>query len=127
MEEVHEWIKTERETREKLKKEKEEVRLPAGLLLSNTTNTRIQREAKEKKEAEGPIDALRPRVAALARCDVPPPRPQPVAPGRRLQGSPPAPAPAGAKAAVEVEWGGSWYAAEVLRVSGGLTLIHYTG
>jgi hypothetical protein len=82
---------------------------------------------QEKKAVQGPIDALRPRVAALSRGDVPPPRPQPVVPGRLLQGSPPAPAPAGAKAAVEVEWGGSWYAAEVLRVNGGLTLIHYTG
>jgi hypothetical protein len=82
---------------------------------------------QEQQAAQGPIDALRPRVAALAGGDVPPPRPQPVVPGRRLPGGPPAPAPAGAKAAVEVEWGGSWYAAEVLRVSGGLTLIHYTG
>ena len=48
-------------------------------------------------------------------------------PRGRLQGGPPAPAPAGAKPAVEVEWGGSWYAAEVLRVNGGSTLIHYTG
>jgi hypothetical protein len=82
---------------------------------------------QEKKAAQDPIDALRPRVAALSRCDVPPPQPQPVVPGRRLQGGPPAPAPAGAQAAVEVAWGGSWYAAEVLWVSGGLTLIHYTG
>jgi hypothetical protein len=82
---------------------------------------------QEKKAAQGPVDALRPRVAALSRGDVPPPQPQPVVPGRLLPGGPPAPAPAGAKAAVEVEWGGSWYAAEVLRVSGGLTLIHYTG
>jgi hypothetical protein len=81
---------------------------------------------QEQKEAQGPIDALRPRVAALARCDVPPPRPQPVVPLRPLQ-SPPTPAPTGAKAAVEVEWGGSWWAAEILRVSGGLTQIHYTG
>ena len=35
--------------------------------------------------------------------------------------------PISPKAAVEVQWGGSWYAAEVLRVNGGLTLIHYTG
>ena len=35
---------------------------------------------QEKKAAQGPIDALRPRVAALARRDVPPPRPQPVVP-----------------------------------------------
>jgi hypothetical protein len=82
---------------------------------------------QEKKAAQGPIDALRPRLAALAGVEVPPLRPQPVVPGRRLPGGPPAPAPAGAKAAVEVAWGGSWFAAEVLRVSGGLTLIHYTG
>jgi hypothetical protein len=82
---------------------------------------------KEKKAAQGPLDALRPRVAALSRSDVAPPQPQPVVPQRRLQGGPPAPAPAGAKAAVEVQWGGSWYAAEVLRVGGGLTRIHYVG
>jgi hypothetical protein len=36
---------------------------------------------QEKKAAEGPVDALRPRLAALARRDAPPPpRPQPVAP-----------------------------------------------
>jgi len=34
---------------------------------------------KEKKAAEGPVDALRPRVAALAGRDVPPPPPQLVA------------------------------------------------
>jgi hypothetical protein len=80
---------------------------------------------KEKKAAQGPIDALRPRLAALAGGEVPPARPQPVVPGSPLPGSPPA--PAGVKAAVEVAWGGSWYAAEVLGVSGGLSLIHYTG
>jgi hypothetical protein len=82
---------------------------------------------QEKKAAQGPVDALRPRVAALAGGDIPPPPPQPIVPVPRLQGGPPAPAPAGVKAAVEVEWHGSWYAAEVLRVSGGSTLIHYTG
>src|SRR5205823_7669662 len=35
---------------------------------------------QEKKAVQGPIDALRPRVAALARSDVAPPRPQPVVP-----------------------------------------------
>lgn len=34
----------------------------------------------EKKAAQGPIDALRPRLAALPGGDVPPPPPQPVAP-----------------------------------------------
>jgi hypothetical protein len=34
----------------------------------------------EKKAAQGPVDALRPRLAALPRADVPPPRPQPVVP-----------------------------------------------
>ena len=92
---------------------------------------------KEKKAAQGPVDALRPRLAALSRRDVPPPRPQPVVPRPLLGSSPvsqepmgttaPVAAPVWAKAAVEVEWGGSWWAAEVLRVSGGLTLIHYTG
>jgi hypothetical protein len=82
---------------------------------------------QEKKEAQGPIDALRPRVAALARGEVPAPRPQPVVPVRPLPGSPPAPAPVVAMGAIEVEWRGTWYAAQVLQVSGGLTRIHYTG
>jgi hypothetical protein len=82
---------------------------------------------QEKKAAQGPVDALRPRVAALAGGDVPPPPPQPVAPVPGLQGVPPVLAPAGAKAAIEVEWGGTWWPAEVLRVNGGSTLIHYTG
>ena len=98
---------------------------------------------QEKKAAQGPVDAMRPRVAALAgsdvappkqpklaalsQSDVPPPQLQPLVTRVLLQGGPPAPAPAGAKAAVEVEWHGSWYAAEVLRASGGSTLIHYTG
>jgi hypothetical protein len=92
---------------------------------------------KEKKAAQGPVDALRPRVAALPRGEVPPTRPQPAVPRRDLGFSPvsqeqmgttgPVAAPAWAKPAVEVEWGGSWYAAEVLRVGGGSSLIHYTG
>src|SRR5262245_31205531 len=39
---------------------------------------------QEKKAAQGPIDALRPRVAALSRRDVAPPQPQPVVP-RQVQ------------------------------------------
>jgi hypothetical protein len=82
---------------------------------------------QEQKAVQDPMDALRPKLAALPRGDVPAPRPQPVVPGLLPQGGPPAPAPAGAQAAIEVEWHGTWYAAEVLRVSGGSTLIHYTG
>jgi hypothetical protein len=92
---------------------------------------------QEKKAAQGPIDALRPRVAALAGSDVAPPKPQavvpppavpqPIATRALLQASRPALAPAGVKAGIEVEWHGSWYPAEVLRGSGGSTLIPYTG
>jgi hypothetical protein len=82
---------------------------------------------KEQEAAQRPIDALRPRLAALAGTNVPPPQPQPIVSWRSPEEAPPAPAPAGAKPAVEVEWHGSWYAAEVLRVNGGSTLIHYTG
>jgi hypothetical protein len=80
---------------------------------------------KEQKAAQGAVDALRPKLAALPDIDVPPPQPQPIVPPRGILRGPAAPAPAGAK--IEVEWGGSWWAAEVLRVNGGLTLIHYTG
>ena len=38
---------------------------------------------QEKKAAQGPIDALRPRLAALSRGDAPPPQPQPVVPRGR--------------------------------------------
>jgi hypothetical protein len=82
---------------------------------------------KEQKAAQGPMDALRPKLAALPRGDVPAPRPQPAFSQPRLQGGPPAKAAAGTKAAVEVEWGGSWFAAEILQVGGGLILIHYLG
>jgi hypothetical protein len=82
---------------------------------------------QEKKAAQAHIDALRPRLAALPRSDVRPPKSQPVVAQARLSGSPPSPAPAGARPGVEVEWGGSWYAAQVLQASGGLNLIHYTG
>jgi hypothetical protein len=46
--------------------------------------TDLEKELKalppqEKKAAEGPVDALRPRVDALARRDAPPPPPRPVA------------------------------------------------
>jgi hypothetical protein len=37
---------------------------------------------QEKKAAEGPVDALRPRLAALAGGGVPPPQPQPVVTGQ---------------------------------------------
>jgi hypothetical protein len=83
--------------------------------------------AQEKNAVQAPVDDLRKRVAALPRSDVPPPRTEPVMPQRLLQGAPPAPAPAVAKAAVEVKWGSSWWAAEVLQVNGSLSLIHYTG
>jgi hypothetical protein len=92
---------------------------------------------KEQQAAQGPLDALRPRLAALPRSEAPAPRAQPVVPGR-IVGFPAVgqeqagatrlvAVPAVAKAPIEVEWGGSWYAAEVLRVNGRLTQIHYTG
>ena len=39
---------------------------------------------QEKKAAQGPVDALRPRLAALPRRDVPPPRPEPVVPSKHV-------------------------------------------
>ena len=82
----------------------------------------------EKKAAQDAVDALRPRLAALPRSNVPPLSPQPVVPAeRRLQKGVPAPVPAGATGAIEVQWGNSWYPAEILQVSTGSSLIHYTG
>jgi hypothetical protein len=61
---------------------------------------------QEKKAAEGPVDALRPRLAVLARRDAPP-LPQPVAPATARQGRLAAPAvpqqPAGPEGQAELE------------------------
>ena len=94
---------------------------------------------EEQKAAQGPIDALRPRVAALPRGDVPPPRPQPVVPRQvrfPAQAVPqqfPRPlAPVAFQQRVrqnqaEVEWQGTWWAAEVVKTNGDRYYIHYTG
>jgi RNA binding activity-knot of a chromodomain len=82
---------------------------------------------QEQKAAREPMDALRPRLAALPQSDVALPVSQPVVPGPALQAVPSAPALATAKAPVQVEWHGTWYPAQVLQVRGGLTQIHYTG
>jgi hypothetical protein len=111
-----------------------------GLLERVQTDLDAQLKAlppQEKKAAQGAVDDLRPRLAALSGTDVPSPKSQPGVPGRAPSPSPagpekmgptgPAAAPAGATAAVEVEWRGSWFAAEVLRVNGRSSLIHYSG
>jgi hypothetical protein len=112
---------------------------------------------EEQKAAQPPINALRQRVAALPHGDAPAPRPQPVAAQpvaaqpvvpqpvvaqpvvpqqvwgfspvyqRQIGITGPVAAPARATGAIEVEWGGKWWAAEILRVSGSQSLIHYTG
>jgi hypothetical protein len=94
---------------------------------------------QEKKAAQGPIDALRPRLAALARVDVPPPRPQPIVPAQvrlpALALPQQRPMPLGPVAfqqrvpqnQAEVEWHGTWWAAEVVNTNGGRYFIHYTG
>ena len=93
---------------------------------------------QEKKAAQGPVDALRPRLAALPRLAAPPPRPQPVAPPPlRLPAQavpqlpvPPGPVPLPQRVLqnrVEVEWHGTWWAAEVVRTIGNRYYIHYTG
>jgi len=89
---------------------------------------------QEKKAAQGPIDALRPRLAALFPTDVPATQPVPQS---ALGHSPvgleqtlitgPMAGLAGPNTAIEVQWGVSWFAAEILRVSGSVSLIHYTG
>ena len=94
---------------------------------------------QEKKAAQGPIDALRPRLAALPRRDVPPPRPQPVVPPQVRFPAPAVPQqfprpldPVAFQQRVrqnqaEVEWHGTWWAAEVVKTNGDRYLIHYTG
>jgi hypothetical protein len=80
---------------------------------------------QEKKIAEGPVDALQTRLVALTRANRGSAPAQPVVPERRPQPSQPAPALRGTK--VEVDWHGTWYAAQVLQVDGGSSLIHYAG
>jgi hypothetical protein len=98
---------------------------------------------QEKKAAQGPVDALRPRLAALPRSDVPPPPPQPVVtspvvnppvvtrqvtfPAQAVPQQSPMPLDPIAGNQIEVEWGQTWWPAEILRVQGNEYLIHYTG
>jgi hypothetical protein len=93
---------------------------------------------KEKKAAEGPIDALRPRLAALPHSDVPPPRPQPAVtppvvtqqvslPAKAVPQLPMPPLDPVAFKQIDVQWGQSWWPAEILQVRGDKYLIHYTG
>jgi hypothetical protein len=88
---------------------------------------------QEKKAAQDAVDALRPKLASLPRADVPAPQPQPALIGQASRSSPvdqtigPVAAPAAVKPSVEVQWGNSWFPSEVLRNSGGTSLIHYTG
>jgi len=96
---------------------------------------------EEKKAAQGPVDALRPRLDALPRVDVPPPPSQPAVPPPVPPVAPPQvkfPAPALpqqfsmplvpiAGKQIEVAWGQTWWPAEILRVQGTQYLIHYTG
>jgi len=94
---------------------------------------------QEKKAAQDPIDELRPRVAALPRCDVPAPRPQPVVPrqvrfpAQAVPQQRPMPLdPVAFQQRVrqnqaEVEWHGTWWAAEVVKTNGDRYYIHYTG
>jgi RNA binding activity-knot of a chromodomain len=88
---------------------------------------------QEKKAAQGPIDALRPRVEALARSDVAPPRPQPVLPpqvsfpAQAVRQRLPMPLNPIASSPIEVEWGQKWWPAGILQVQGTQYLIHYTG
>src|SRR6266849_4405370 len=93
---------------------------------------------QEKRTVQGPIDALRPRVAALARSDVAPPRPQPVVPPQVSFPHVSFPAQAVpqplpmllnpiASSPIEVEWGQRWWPASILQVQGTQYLIHYTG
>lgn len=107
-----------------------------GFLEQTQTELDAQLKAlppQEKKAAQGPIDALRPRVAALARSDAAPPRPQPVVPPQISfppQAVPPQlPMPLDPIAfnPIEVEWGQKWWPASILQVQGTQYHIHYTG
>src|SRR5262249_45387371 len=62
---------------------------------------------KEKKAAEGPIEALRPRLAALTGGNDKPAKPQSAAPTSRLPANPPAFPRAVANGPIEVQSGGT--------------------
>jgi hypothetical protein len=92
---------------------------------------------QEQKAAQGPIDALRPRLAALPHSDAPPVQPQPVGTPAVVTPQFNFPAPAVQQLSmplvpslgkqIEVTWGQKWWPAEILRVQGTQYLIHYTG
>jgi hypothetical protein len=93
---------------------------------------------QEKKAVQGPIDALRPRLAALPHSNVPSALPQPAAttpvvatpvslPARAIPQPLSMPLDPIAGNHVQVQWGQSWWPAQVLRVQGTQSLIHYTG
>jgi hypothetical protein len=99
---------------------------------------------QEKKEAQGAIDALRPRLAALPRVDAPPPAVPPQAPVAVAAPQVPFPAQAVPQSLpmpldpvafpqrvrqnqAQVEWHGTWWAAEVVKTNGDRSYIHYTG
>ena len=88
---------------------------------------------QEKKAVQGPVDALRPRMAALAGSDVAPPLPQPVVspqvrfPAPAVPQQFPMPLNPIAGSPIEVAWGQRWWPASILQVQGTQYLIHYTG
>jgi hypothetical protein len=101
---------------------------------------------KEKKAAQDAIDALRPKLAALPRVDVPPPAVPPKAPVAVPVAATQVKFPAQSVARqrpmpldpvafpqevrqnqAQVEWHGTWWAAEVVKTNGDRYYIHYTG
>ncbi|MFL5240521.1 MAG: Tudor-knot domain-containing protein [Gemmataceae bacterium] len=107
-----------------------------GFLEQVQTDLEAQLKAlplQEKKAAQGPIDALRPRLAALPHSDAPPTQAQPGAtrqvifPAQPAAQQLPMPLDPMASKPVEVEWGRSWWPAEILQVNGDKCLVHYTG
>jgi hypothetical protein len=81
---------------------------------------------QEKKAAQGPIDALRPRLAALTGHDVPPPQPQPVVPpptAPTVPQQPPMPPDPMAFKQIDVAWRQTWWPAEVLQVQPRLLVV----
>lgn len=85
---------------------------------------------QEKEAAQAPIDALRPRVAALSGFDLPLPQPQPVLPripGQTVPQQVMTTRNPVAATQTEVEWGQRWWPAEILQAKGNQYLVHYTG
>jgi hypothetical protein len=82
---------------------------------------------QEKKAAQEPVDALRSRLAALSRSESQPVVTPPTLTRQVTAPQPSMPLNPVTSKQIEVEWGQSWWPAQIQQVEGDRFLIHYTG